>query len=541
MNFSFSDHLEVVYFVYGLAFFTMAVSIFSRRLSKSQFKLGHILWLLGGFGLLHGVNEWLDGWTLLKGRAAGLDISRLAILSISFLFLFEFGRQLFRLRMESYPAPLKKIASHLTWILSPLLAIAVCSLSIFTHDLWETGAMGVRYFLAFPSGFLISAGFLLYYHYGRKELEHLKVKQYFWTASLSFLVYGILAGLVVHQGHFGLSPWLNTESFLATARIPAQVLRAGCAIIGCWSTIGLLKIFNLEIIKQLEDEIAWRKQAEGALAWLNAELLKSNEKLKELDQRKSDFVAMVSHEFRNPLGLISEAIQLSLGSGTQGGDSKQKELMEIAKRSAERLIRLVTNILNLSRIEAGKMELLNEKVDMGALVEEVAREYGSTIASKQITLSKEIPRNIGAVLGDRDKLTEVLINLLSNATKYAEKGRVAISLTGTEKEVRFEISDTGPGIPQEHLWKIFDKFERITADRQEGTGLGLPIAKEIIELHRGKLWAESEVGKGSKFIFTLPRSPDKEVLMGKPSINTSRVSASLEIGLDTSSVQHARF
>ena len=107
---------------------------------------------------------------------------------------------------------------------------------------------------------------------------------------------------------------------------------------------------------------------------------------------------------------------------------------------------------------------------------------------------------------DKDKLTQVVINLLSNAIKYTpDKGNVAVKLEGSEKEIQFEISDTGAGIPKEDYGKIFDKFERITAEKQEGTGLGLPIARDIVELHRGKIWVESELGKGSKFIFTLPK------------------------------------
>lgn len=505
MVFSFSDYLVIVYFVYGLAFFSMAVAIFSQPVGESQFKLAHILWLLGGFGFLHGANEWLDGWTILKGRESGLDIFRLTILSVSFLLLFEFGRQLFRLKMEEYPPVSRKIASQLTWTLSPLIAVLICASSALTHDLWETGAVGVRYLLAFPGGLLISAGFFLYYHYESKALEPLNVKKYFWGASLSFLVYGALAGLVVHKGHYGFSAWLNTESFLSAIRIPVQVFRAVCAIVAGWSTIGLLKIFNKEVIKKLEDEVARRKLAEGKLVRLNDELSRSNEKLLELDQRKSDFVAMVSHEFKNPLGVISGAMEFILEDNAWRGGPQQKEMLELAQKSAARLIRMVTNILDLAKIEAGKMELSREKIDMGALVDEVVAEYENEIAAKKIALVKRIPRGIEAVWGDRDKLIQVLINLLSNAIKYTEHGSVTVSLTETERAVRFEIVDTGPGILQEHLGKIFDKFERITAERQEGTGLGLPIARDIIELHGGKLWVESEMGKGSRFIFTLPK------------------------------------
>jgi signal transduction histidine kinase len=152
------------------------------------------------------------------------------------------------------------------------------------------------------------------------------------------------------------------------------------------------------------------------------------------------------------------------------------------------------------------MEMCRTEFDIVALVNEILSSYERELSKKQLVLKKDIPPGIGLVWADRDKLSEVIINLLNNGIKYTPSpGQLIIKLEGTEKEIRFEISDTGPGIPGEYLEKIFDKFERITAEKQEGTGLGLPIAKDIVGLHKGKIWVESEVGKGSKFIFTLPR------------------------------------
>ena len=112
----------------------------------------------------------------------------------------------------------------------------------------------------------------------------------------------------------------------------------------------------------------------------------------------------------------------------------------------------------------------------------------------------------GVIWGDRDKVTEVIINLLNNAIKYTpEKGSIVVRIDGDDKEIRFEVYDSGPGIAKEDFEKIFDKFERVTVEKQEGTGLGLSIAKDIVGLHKGRIWVESEIGKGSKFIFVLPR------------------------------------
>jgi signal transduction histidine kinase len=225
-----------------------------------------------------------------------------------------------------------------------------------------------------------------------------------------------------------------------------------------------------------------------------------------LAKRKSSFVANVSHELKNPLGIIRESISLILDKFAGEVNEKQREILEMGKRGTDRLIRLVSNLLDLSQIAAGKMKLKEEEINLDILVEEVLKIYEREISKKQLVLKKEISPNIGTAQGDQDKLTEVIINLLSNAIKYTPKdGNIAVKLEGSEREIRFEIADTGPGIPAEQIEEVFDKFFRIIAEKQEGTGLGLPIAKDIIELHKGRLWVESEVGKGSKFIFTLPR------------------------------------
>jgi signal transduction histidine kinase len=236
------------------------------------------------------------------------------------------------------------------------------------------------------------------------------------------------------------------------------------------------------------------------------ELKEANEKLKELDKRKSQFVANVSHEFKNPLAMIKESLGIVISGMVGQINAEQKEMLGIGKNSIERLIRLVTDLLDISKIEAGKMEMRREEFGICALVNGLIDVYKQEFIKKRLTLKEDIPQDIGTVWADKDKITEVIINLLHNAIKYTPAGgNINIKLLGSENEVRFEIIDSGPGIPRNDFDKIFDKFERIIVEKQEGTGLGLPIAKDIVELHKGKIWVESEVGKGSRFIFTIPR------------------------------------
>lgn len=233
---------------------------------------------------------------------------------------------------------------------------------------------------------------------------------------------------------------------------------------------------------------------------------KAEELLKEMSDRKSAFVANVSHEFKNPLGIIKESISLILDGLSGPVNEKQRTVLESAKRNAERLIRLVTDLLDVSKIEAGKMKLKKERVMVIPLAEEVVAANIHDISKKNMTIEKKFSDNTGAVMADKDKLTEVITNLLTNAVKYTSSGgKIAIALSGSDKGMRFEISDSGPGIAKKDFNKLFDKFERLTAERQEGTGLGLAITRDIVHLHKGKIWVESELGKGSKFIFTLPR------------------------------------
>jgi len=281
--------------------------------------------------------------------------------------------------------------------------------------------------------------------------------------------------------------------------------------------IGELALCFDKMTKALAEARGKLEQEKIKLEEQKIELEKANVKLGEMDKRKSAFVSNVSHEFRSPLAKLKESIALFLDGSLGTIESEQKEMLNLVKNNLERLIRMVRDLLDISKIEAGKMDLIMETFDVAGLVNEILKTYEKEISNKEITLEKYIPEDIGSLCGDRDKLTEVMLNLLDNAIKYTPKGGiVSVKLVGSDSEIYFEIFDNGREIPREAFHKIFDKFERITAERQEGTGLGLPIAKDIVELHKGKIWVESPVSEdlpvgqqGSKFVFTLPRNLEK--------------------------------
>lgn len=232
------------------------------------------------------------------------------------------------------------------------------------------------------------------------------------------------------------------------------------------------------------------------------------ERLKELDQLKSDFVSNVSHELRTPLTAIKGSVDNMLDGLTGDLTEKQNRYLVRIKSNADRLARLINDLLDLSRIEAG-ISLKPVKLSLLTLANEVAENLRPMALEKQITIEVDSTDKNIFVWADSDRTSEVLTNLLGNAIKFTPvSGKITLSLVNNGGDwVKVSVADTGPGIPSEEAVRIFDKFYQITqTERQKarGTGLGLSIAKALVEMHGGKIWLESQAGKGSIFCFTLP-------------------------------------
>jgi len=249
-----------------------------------------------------------------------------------------------------------------------------------------------------------------------------------------------------------------------------------------------------------------RERLQKEVAAKKIELEAANKKLKELDRIKSDFVANVAHEFRTPLTIIKGNVDLVVKGGLGEVTSQQKEMLDGAKNIANRLARLVNDLLDISKIESGKMKLREDLININKIIEENLPGFTKMIKDRKQTLKKELAIDMPDIKADMDKITQVFVNLLSNAIKYSpEQGSIVVKSVNLENEIMVEVSDTGEGVSQENLDTIFDKFTRVTAEKKEGTGLGLPIAKDIVVLHKGRMWVKSEIGKGSQFYFTLPK------------------------------------
>ena len=253
--------------------------------------------------------------------------------------------------------------------------------------------------------------------------------------------------------------------------------------------------------KLIEDRLkALREEHTRALELRNLEIERAN-------RLKSEFLANMSHELRTPLHTVIGFSEL-LNEEMKGPlNADQKRFVNHIHKDAEHLLVLINEILDLSKIEAGKVSLNRENLDLSGVLEDALSSLRPTFVAKSIRLETNIPLSV-SIDGDRVRTRQILYNLLSNAAKFTPAGgRVCVEVSCANGFAEISVSDTGIGIqPQEHE-SIFDKFHQVvaaTSGMREGTGLGLPITKRLVEEHGGRIWLESEPGKGSRFTFTLP-------------------------------------
>jgi len=299
-------------------------------------------------------------------------------------------------------------------------------------------------------------------------------------------------------------PLWKTTWFIATAFILASA-----------SIMALIKLRTKSIeLKSLELE---RQVTERT-----KELNQANEKLRQADEMKSNFLSMVSHEIRTPLSailgfteLITSKIEKTILPNIDLKDKKIQKATEkigrdlnIILSEGDRLATLVNNLLNISKIESGEMNWRNEILGISEIIEQALLSTKPIIDKTGLTLHVDIEADLPKVSGDRDMLTQVFINLISNAVKFTREGHIKIWAKNAGNEILVSVEDTGAGIKEVNLNKVFERYfkseNRIEKERNNGMGFGLYICKQIIEKHGGEIWAESQLGKGSTFYFTIP-------------------------------------
>ncbi|MDD5560712.1 MAG: PAS domain-containing sensor histidine kinase [Candidatus Omnitrophica bacterium] len=235
---------------------------------------------------------------------------------------------------------------------------------------------------------------------------------------------------------------------------------------------------------------------------------------RRIDRIKNEFISNVSHELRTPLTSVREGISQILEGFLGKTTEKQKEFLLMCLEDIDRLSRIIDGLLDISRIESGKIILKKETVDIVELARSVVASLSVKIKNKGLELIEDFPKEKTEIYVDKDRVIEVFINLLGNAIKFTDKGHIGICVKNKSKMVECSVTDTGRGIAKKDLPRVFSRFQqfgRVFGPGEKGTGLGLSIVKSIIELHKGQIRVESRLNKGTRFTFTLFKYTSREL------------------------------
>ena len=281
--------------------------------------------------------------------------------------------------------------------------------------------------------------------------------------------------------------------------LPMKVLNTGIFLLFC--------LFGYFLVKSVIREVELRQEVE------------------KLSQAKSEFISIASHQLRTPLTAVKGYISMILEGTYDQLAEKQVRSLENVYQSNERLIRLVNDLLNLSRLDAGKIEFSPELISLEEMVPDIIEELRINAEKKGLYIKMvKLPEPLPKIMVDQDKLRQVILNIVDNAIKYTKEGGVTFELKKLDEQEEIKVSDTGEGMDEGELSSLFQMFSRATAGTQlhaEGAGLGLYVARQFIEMHGGKIWAESPgKGKGSAFIIQLPIKLDLKLMKEKTKIIT---------------------
>ncbi len=285
--------------------------------------------------------------------------------------------------------------------------------------------------------------------------------------------------------------------------------------------VGRVSSYSKRLEEEIERKTALLEERTRLLGLLEG----ANRELRELDKLKSTFLANMSHELRTPMNAIIGYTELLIDRVDGPVNEEQEKSLKKVATNARHLLQLINDVLDISKIEAGKVELEIKELDLKWLIDSVIPTFEPLIKQKGLTLTISIDEGLPLIYGDEERIKQILINLLSNAVKFTHKGEITISARISERGiepgeqpifVEVCVEDTGIGIKEEDISRIFDKFVQVdltTIRQYEGTGLGLSITRGLVSLHKGMIWVTSKYGEGSKFCFILPL---KKEMLEKP-------------------------
>ncbi len=238
-------------------------------------------------------------------------------------------------------------------------------------------------------------------------------------------------------------------------------------------------------------------------------VLRNITSFKELDVAKTNFIATISHELKTPLAASDFSLKLLEDERVGKLSEEQKELIRNLKQDNQRVLKILSELLNMSQVEAGRIQLDVQSVNPYLIVDNAIATVSSSAKDKNVEIVKTLENNLPLIKADAEKSTWVLNNFLTNAIKYSpDGGKINLSVKSEKGNLVFSVEDNGPGIAREYLSRLFERYFQVPGSKAKGTGLGLSISKDFIEAQKGKIWVDSEVGKGSEFRFSLPAEND---------------------------------
>jgi len=362
---------------------------------------------------------------------------------------------------------------------------------------------------------------------GYNESEIIKIKSAIDADKMSYLD-------LIHNGKTASSVFIPEEFlsadkiynlFLVHAFIICPIIpqegNQGFIFVGTQNTESRITDGDRELITILANQIGqtldnarlfekiWRSQQELEIKVeeRTRQLTQALEEVNKLSRRKSDFISSVSHELRTPLTSIKGYAAILLAGKLGAVPDEIRERLSKINRHSDELVHMVNDLLDISRIESGKVDMRMENLELTSLVDKVADLLSEQFKTKNITFNSNIPENCQKILADRSQMERVFINLLGNALKFTpENGKIGVAAHIINNTIQVDITDTGFGIPEADRENIFEEFYRVdnTINQEvKGTGLGLTLVRRIIEAHQGRIWVKSKLGEGSTFSFTL--------------------------------------